>query len=132
MSGGLPDMGVPLVPVRLSPGDIRQYYHGFANATLWPLPHDAEEKPRFERAWWQSYRTVNAAFAGAAADTLADHPGYLCWVHDYQLMLVPRIIRERLTDQRIGFFMHVPGPLPTSTRACRGGVTSSPACSEPM
>lgn len=112
MSGGLPDVGVPLVPVRLSPGDIRQYYHGFANATLWPLLHDAVEKPRFERAWWQSYRTVNAAFAGAAADTLADHPGSLCWVHDYQLMLVPRMIRERLAGQRIGFFLHVPWPSP--------------------
>lgn len=112
MSGALPDVGARLVRVRLSPGDVRQYYHGFANATLWPLLHDAIEKPRFERAWWQSYRGVNAAFAGAAADTLAGLNGSLCWVHDYQLMLVPRLVRDRLADQRIGFFLHVPWPSP--------------------
>lgn len=110
MSGAMPDVGARLVPVRLSGNDVRQYYHGFANATLWPLLHDAIEKPRFERAWWQSYQAVNSAFASAAADTLADHPGALCWVHDYQLMLVPAMVRERLADQRIGFFLHVPWP----------------------
>lgn len=112
MSGALPDVGAQLVPVRLSPGDVRHYYHGFANATLWPLLHNAIEKPRFERAWWQSYRSVNGAFARATADTLSDHSGSLCWVHDYQLMLVPRLVRERLADQRIGFFLHVPWPSP--------------------
>ncbi len=112
MSGALPDVGARLVPVRLSPGDVRQYYHGFANTTLWPLLHDAIEKPRFERAWWQSYRAVNGVFASATADTLADHSGSLCWVHDYQLMLVPRFVRERLAGQRIGFFLHVPWPSP--------------------
>src|SRR5215472_8712606 len=85
----LPDFSVRLLPVGLSAAQIRQYYHGFANATLWPLLHDAIEKPRFERAWWQSYQGVNASFASSAADTLADLPGSLCWVHDYQLMLVP-------------------------------------------
>jgi trehalose 6-phosphate synthase len=112
MSGGLPDVGARLVPVRLSPGEVRQYYHGFANATLWPLLHNAIEKPRFERAWWQSYWGVNGAFASSAADTLADLSGSLCWIHDYQLMLVPRLLRERLGDQRMGFFLHVPWPSP--------------------
>ena len=55
--------GVRLLPIRLSAAQLRDYYHGFANATLWPLLHDAIEKPRFERARWQSYRQVNAAFA---------------------------------------------------------------------
>jgi trehalose 6-phosphate synthase len=112
MSGPLPDVGARLIPVRLSPGDVRQYYHGFANATLWPLLHDAIEKPRFERAWWRSYQAVNDTFASAAADTLADHSGALCWIHDYQLMLVPRMVRARLAGQRIGFFLHVPWPSP--------------------
>jgi trehalose 6-phosphate synthase len=111
-AGALPDVGARLVPVRLSAGDVRQYYHGFANATLWPLLHDAIEKPRFDRAWWQRYQAVNGAFASAAAETLADHPGSLCWVHDYQLMLVPRLVRERLAGRPIGFFLHVPWPSP--------------------
>jgi trehalose 6-phosphate synthase len=109
-SGALPDVGVRLVRVRLSSADVREYYHGFANATLWPLLHNAIEKPRFDRAWWQTYQAVNAAFASAAADTLAAQSGALCWVHDYQLMLVPQLVRERLADQRIGFFLHVPWP----------------------
>ena len=112
MSGALPDVGTRLVPVRLSPSDVRQYYHGFANATMWPLLHNAIEKPRFERAWWRSYRAVNGAFANGAADTLAGLAGSVCWVHDYQLMLVPRLLRERVADQRIGFFLHVPWPSP--------------------
>ncbi len=112
MSGALPDVGVGLVAVRLSPGDVRKYYHGFANTTLWPLLHNAIEKPRFDRAWWESYQGVNGAFANAAANTLADYPGALCWVHDYQLMLVPQLVRERLAGQRIGFFLHVPWPSP--------------------
>jgi hypothetical protein len=56
----LPDLSIRLVPVGLSAAQVRTYYHGFANATLWPLLHDAIEKPRFERAWWHGYQGVNA------------------------------------------------------------------------
>jgi len=108
----LPGVGVRLLPIRLSAAQVRDYYHGFANATLWPLLHDAIEKPRFERAWWQSYRQVNAAFADKALAALSKRPGALAWVHDYQLMLVPALIRERLPDQPAGFFLHVPWPSP--------------------
>ena len=52
----LPDLSVRLVPISLSASQVRQYYHGFANATLWPLLHDAIERSRFERAWWHSYQ----------------------------------------------------------------------------
>jgi trehalose 6-phosphate synthase len=108
----LPDLSVRLVPVSLSATQLRQYYHGFANATLWPLLHDAIERPRFERSWWLSYQGVNSVFAGAAVAALDAHPGALAWVHDYQLMLVPGLIRERRPDQPIGFFLHVPWPPP--------------------
>src|SRR5580704_8896454 len=97
-----------LRPVGLSASQVRQYYHGFANASLWPLLHDAIEKPRFERAWWQSYQSVNAIFADKAMTALRDQPDALAWIHDYQLMLVPGLIRERCPDQSIGFFLHVP------------------------
>jgi trehalose 6-phosphate synthase len=108
----LPDLSVRLLPISLTSAQVRGYYHGFSNATLWPLLHDAIERPRFERAWWQSYRAVNGTFADTAVAALEDHPGALAWVHDYQLMLVPRLIRERRPDQPIGFFLHVPWPPP--------------------
>jgi trehalose 6-phosphate synthase len=108
----LPDLKVRLVPVSLTSAQVRQYYHGFSNATLWPLLNYAIEAPRFERAWWRTYQDVNAIFATAAEAALDEHPDALAWVHDYQLMLVPKLIRERRPDQPIGFFLHVPWPPP--------------------
>jgi trehalose 6-phosphate synthase len=108
----LPDLSVRLLPVGLSAAQIRQYYHGFANATLWPLLHDAIEKSRFERAWWHSYQNVNGIFADAALTALREQPGALAWVHDYHMMLVPKLIRERSPDRPVGFFLHVPWPPP--------------------
>jgi trehalose 6-phosphate synthase len=108
----MPDLSVRMLPVGLSASQVRQYYHGFANAALWPLLHDAIEKSRFERAWWHSYQNVNAIFADKAVTALGGQPDALAWVHDYHLMLVPRLIRERCPDQHIGFFLHVPWPPP--------------------
>jgi trehalose 6-phosphate synthase len=108
----LPDLKVRLVPVGLTSAQVRQYYHGFANATLWPLLNYAIEAPRFERAWWRTYQDVNAIFATAAEAALDERPDALAWVHDYHLMLVPKLIRERRPDQPIGFFLHVPWPPP--------------------
>jgi trehalose 6-phosphate synthase len=108
----LPDLSVRLLPVGLSASQVRQYYHGFANASLWPLLHDAIEKPRFERTWWHSYQNVNAIFADKAVTAADEQPDSLAWIHDYHLMLVPRLIRERCPDQPIGFFLHVPWPPP--------------------
>jgi trehalose 6-phosphate synthase len=108
----MPDLSVRLLPVGLTASQVRQYYHGFANAALWPLLHDAIEKSRFERAWWHSYQNVNTIFASKAVTALGEQPDSLAWVHDYHLMLVPRLIRERCPDQPIGFFLHVPWPPP--------------------
>jgi trehalose 6-phosphate synthase len=108
----LPSVHADLVPIRLSAAQVRNYYQGFANASLWPLLHDAIEKPRFERSWWHAYREVNSVFAGAVLTALRERPGALAWVHDYHLMLVPGLIRERLPGQAIGFFLHVPWPPP--------------------
>jgi trehalose 6-phosphate synthase len=108
----LPGTGLRLLPIKLSAAQLRDYYHGFANATLWPLLHDAIEKPRFERAWWQSYQHVNAVFADRALVALGEQPAALAWVHDYHLMLVPALIRKRRPDQPVGFFLHVPWPSP--------------------
>jgi trehalose 6-phosphate synthase len=112
MPSTLPDMDVRLLPISLSASQVRNYYHGFANATLWPLLHNAIEKPQFERAWWYTYRDVNAIFADRALTALGERPGAVAWVHDYHLMLVPQFIRGRRPDQPIGFFLHVPWPSP--------------------
>src|ERR671920_1395446 len=99
---------ITLVPVPLSAEEVEQFYEGFSNGTLWPLYHDAVAKPSFHRHWWEAYRAVNQRFADRAAELAAD--GALVWVHDYQLQLVPAMLREQRPDLRIGFFLHIPFP----------------------
>jgi len=97
-----------LVPVAITETEHEEYYEGFANATLWPLYHDLVAKPEFHREWWDAYIDVNQRFAAAAASVAAR--GATVWVHDYQLQLVPAILREMRPDLRIGFFLHIPFP----------------------
>ena len=113
---GVPDVKVEpfddgdlrLHPVTLSETDIAEYYEGFSNSTLWPLYHDVVEPPVFQRRWWDSYVAVNRRFAEATAEVAAE--GGTVWVQDYQLQLVPAMLRELRPDLRIGFFMHIPFP----------------------
>jgi trehalose 6-phosphate synthase/phosphatase len=100
--------GMHLVPVTLSAMEIERYYEGFSNDTLWPLYHDVVATPTYHRQWWDAYRRVNQRFTDAAAAAAA--PGAVVWVHDYQLQLVPRLLREQRPDLRIGFFNHIPFP----------------------
>jgi trehalose 6-phosphate synthase len=100
--------GMHLHPVGLSEDEIDRYYEGQSNATIWPLFHDAVEQPAHHRAWRQAYEAVNQRFADATA-ALAG-PGATVWVHDYQLMLVPAMLRAQRPDLRIGFFLHIPFP----------------------
>ena len=100
--------GLSLVGMGLSAEQVRDYYEGFCNATLWPLYHDVIAQPEFHRRWWDAYVTVNRSFAQAAVEQAA--PGATIWVHDYQLQLVPQLVREQRSDVRIGFFNHIPFP----------------------
>jgi trehalose 6-phosphate synthase len=100
--------GMHLVGVGLSATEVRTFYEGFCNATLWPLYHDVIAPPEFHRSWWESYVAVNQRFAQAAARQAAT--GATIWVHDYQLQLVPGMLRELRQDVRIGFFNHIPFP----------------------
>ena len=100
--------GIHLHPIALSADDVALYYEGQSNATIWPLYHDAVEPPVFHRHWRNAYREVNQRFAAAAAEVAAD--GATVWVHDYQLQLVPAMLRELRPDLRIGFFLHIPFP----------------------
>jgi trehalose 6-phosphate synthase len=116
--------GMCLCPVTLSAREIREF-EGQSNATIRPLYHDAVEHPVFDRRWRDSYTRVNRRFAHAAADLAA--PGGVVWVHDYQLQLVPAMLREMRPDLLIGFFLHVSFPpvelfmqMPLRTELIRG------------
>jgi trehalose 6-phosphate synthase len=102
------DDGLRLIPVPLSADEIEEFYEGFSNGTLWPLYHDVVAKPSFHREWWDAYLKVNRRFADAAAEVASDCA--MVWVQDYQLQLVPAMLRDLRPDLRIGFFLHIPFP----------------------
>ena len=97
-----------LVPVSLEREQVDQYYLGYSNKCLWPLFHYFQEYCEFNKDHWNAYREVNRCFADAVVDAYED--GDLIWVHDYHLMLVPQMVREKLPNARIGFFLHIPFP----------------------
>jgi trehalose 6-phosphate synthase len=97
-----------LHPVPLSDEDVERYYQGFSNGVLWPLFHGRLRRVELYRAWWHSYRIVNRRFATAV--TKIAPLGGTVWVHDYHLLLVPAMIREKRPDLRIGLFLHIPFP----------------------
>ncbi|AMO59452.1 Trehalose-6-phosphate synthase [Mycolicibacterium phlei] len=113
---GIPDAGdepiaqedMTLCPVNLSAEDVAEYYEGFSNATLWPLYHDVIVKPIYHREWWDRYVEVNRRFAETTAKYAAQ--GATVWVQDYQLQLVPKMLRMLRPDLTIGFFLHIPFP----------------------
>ncbi len=86
------------------------YYTGFCNSAIWPLYHDAIQTPEFHRHQFDAYLAVNRAFAEHAAELAG--PGAVVWVHDYQLQLVPDLLRRLRPDVRVGFFLHIPFPPP--------------------
>lgn len=100
--------GYEVVPIELSEQEVEEYYEGFSNATLWPLYHDSVAFPEFHREWWDAYVHVNRRFAKVTARTAAKNA--TVWVQDYQLQLVPEMLRDMRPDLRIGFFLHIPFP----------------------
>jgi trehalose 6-phosphate synthase/phosphatase len=98
------------VPVYLTSHETTVFYEGIANGVLWPVFHDRLDQLPLRVHGWDVYEQVNARFA----DAVARHyrPGDLIWVHDYQLLRVPAILRELLPEARIGFFLHIPFPNP--------------------
>jgi trehalose 6-phosphate synthase len=97
-----------LRPVALSQQEIADYYEGFSNDTLWPIYHDVIVPASFHRYWWTAYVQVNRRFAEAVCEVAAE--GANVWIHDYQLQLVPAMVREMRPDVRIGWFNHIPFP----------------------
>ena len=102
------DEMMSLLAVPLTHAETELYYSGMSNATIWPLYHDGVRPPEFHRTWWNSYVAVNERFRDAVASVAA--PGATVWVHDYHLQLLPKLLREKRPDLRIGFFLHIPFP----------------------
>ena len=95
-------------PVFLSQHDIEDYYYGFCNKTIWPLFHYYPLYTIYSKDLWQAYKRVNEVFANAVAEVA--EPGDTIWIHDYHLMLLPKLVRERLPRATVGFFLHIPFP----------------------
>src|SRR6267154_823731 len=91
------------------PEDIATgFYEGYSNQTLWPVFHNFPSQLKFDAKDWEAYVEANRIFCQALVERYK--PGDLVWVHDYHLMLLPRMLRDRLPDAAIGFFLHIPFP----------------------
>ncbi len=95
-------------PVFASEQVMERFYAGFCNSTLWPLFHYFPSYATFEDHHWESYREVNGRFCDAVLDVAG--PDDIVWVHDYHLMLLPKMLRERNPRLSVGFFLHIPFP----------------------
>jgi trehalose 6-phosphate synthase/phosphatase len=98
------------VAVEMNAPEIEQFYERLSNGVLWPLFHDRLDLLPVYLDGWDVYERINARFADAVAATW--RPGDVVWIHDYQLMRVPALVRERCPEARIGFFLHIPFPNP--------------------
>ena len=99
-----------LAPVPLSAQEVEGFYEGFCNEVLWPVLHYLIGQLPLRLPGLEVYQRINRRFAEAVVAHY--RPGDLIWIHDYQLMLVPQMVRERLPGARIAFFLHVPFPGP--------------------
>jgi trehalose 6-phosphate synthase/phosphatase len=96
------------IPVELTREQLKSFYYGFCNNTVWPLFHYFPSYATYDNTLWKSYWRVNSIYlekvleAAGAQDKI--------WIHDYQLMLLPRMVREKLPEAQIGFFLHIPFP----------------------
>ena len=97
-----------LIPVSLTEEERKNFYCGFSNEIVWPLFHDLQSRCNFDPAYWKTYVSVNEKFADAVARVATDDA--IVWVHDYHLMLLGTMLRERGVSAKLGFFQHIPFP----------------------
>jgi len=95
-------------PVFLSESSMNKFYHGFCNKTIWPLFHYFTSNVSYDERNWAYYKKVNESFCDAIMQIL--RPDDVVWIHDYHLMLLPKLIRDRVPRVPIGFFLHIPFP----------------------
>lgn len=97
-----------LMPVYLEQDEINNYYEGFSNETLWPVFHYMAVYARYEQSYWDYYYRVNEKFRDLVLSVA--EPDDVIWIHDYQLLLLPGMIRQAIPDISMGFFLHIPFP----------------------
>ncbi len=95
-------------PVYLSDHEMELFYYGFCNMTIWPLFHYFVNKVEYDLEMWEMYQEVNQKFFDAVKPVIED--GDMVWVHDYQLLLLPRMIKSAFPNTKVGFFLHIPFP----------------------
>lgn len=100
--------GLGCMPVFLTSEQVDKFYNGYANDTIWPLFHYFHSLATFDADFWEAYKQVNQVYE----DVVAKHAtsSALIWVHDYHLMLLPKLLRKDLPHANIGFFLHIPFP----------------------
>ncbi|MBN1897785.1 MAG: bifunctional alpha,alpha-trehalose-phosphate synthase (UDP-forming)/trehalose-phosphatase [Spirochaetes bacterium] len=92
----------------LTKKDIDQYYYGFCNKTIWPLFHYFTHHAIYDKDFWGSYQKINQYFCKEILKIASDND--IIWIHDYHLMLLPHMLREKLPESQIGFYLHIPFP----------------------
>mgnify|MGYP000695756895 CR=1 FL=1 len=97
-----------IVPVFPEEALYKNFYNGFSNSTVWPLFHYFPSLVKYRKEYFEDYRKVNQLFADKILEIY--QPGDIIWVHDYQLMIVPDMVRRVLPGATIGFFLHIPFP----------------------
>ena len=95
-------------PISLSQNEIDEFYLGFSNQAIWPLFHYFKQFFKFENEQWENYVSVNQKYADSILEEIDD--GDKIWIHDYQLLLVPKMIKSVKKNTTIGFFLHIPFP----------------------
>ncbi|MDX5421993.1 MAG: bifunctional alpha,alpha-trehalose-phosphate synthase (UDP-forming)/trehalose-phosphatase [Hymenobacteraceae bacterium] len=100
--------GESMHPVFLTESEIKEFYEGFSNETLWPTFHYFNQYAIYDQQLWETYVEVNQKYCDAVVKQAG--PEDTIWVHDYQLLLLPSMLREKLPDSTIGFFQHIPFP----------------------
>ncbi len=100
--------GIDLIPVALGWQEVDDYYLGFSNETVWPLFHGAIRTPAYHRHWWRTYQDVNKRFAETVAEAASGDE--LVWIQDYQLLMVPKYLKELAPNLDVRFFLHIPFP----------------------
>ena len=114
-----------IVPIYFEEETYKNYYNGMCNASLWPLLHSLPTHTIFSSSYWSSYVEVNTTFSNACLETLKKisskssetidvHKNNLVWIHDYHLLMLPMMLKNKIDDAgiscRIAFFLHVPFP----------------------
>jgi len=96
------------LPVFLSDIEIDEYYNEFCNKTIWPLFHYFTGRTKYNVNTWKSYQQVNEKFFRSVEDVISEND--IIWIHDYQLMLLPKMIKDKYPETKVGFFLHIPFP----------------------